>query len=129
VPTSLGGSRTNTDVLQLTLMPRASVAEQVTGVVPGLKTLPDCGVQLRVTGAWPPDVVGELNVTGTALPFVDCASTGAAQVTVSCGTGGGAVGLDPQLAANVNVTIARSARRPIRHVAEIRELELTIDDP
>jgi hypothetical protein len=110
VPISRGGSRTKTDVVQLAETLRASVAVHVTRVVPPANRLPDTGVQASVTGAVPPVVVGEPNVTDTGSPSVDCPSTAGGQVIVICGTGPGPLGLDPHPAIISNHAATRTTR-------------------
>jgi hypothetical protein len=124
VPTSRAGRRTKTDVVQLEDSPLASAAEQLTEVVPPLNKLPDGGVQLSVTGATPPVVVGELKLTDTGLPSTDCASTLAGQVTVSWGIGGGGGSVGPpQLPAPTRAATASVRPATRRRASGISALE------
>ena len=61
---------TTTDVLHDACACRASVAVHVVGVEPTGKSDPDAGEQEAVTGATPPDAIGE-KLTATGLPSID----------------------------------------------------------
>lgn len=67
----------------------ASFAVHVTEVVLTGKFVPEAGVQVVVTGAFPPVVVGAAKETATALPSIDCAETGAGHAIVKVSVGGG----------------------------------------
>jgi hypothetical protein len=65
----------------------ASVAVQVTAVVPTGKVDPEAGAHAVVIGAVPPVVVGLPNVTATGAPFGDATAGGTLQ-TMENGSGG-----------------------------------------
>lgn len=72
---------------------RLSRAVQATAVVPRGKALSDAGVQVVVTGAVPPVVVGAANVTASGFPSTELAATFAGQEIASAAGGGGAGGV------------------------------------
>jgi hypothetical protein len=108
----------------------ASVAVHRTVLAPTANAEPDECVQVTRMGSTPPDVVGALNVTGTAAPVGEATLTFAGQIIVSDGRGSagvsggvargscigvGAVGDEHAAAANRAATIAPSALRRVRY--------------
>jgi hypothetical protein len=92
----------------------ASVAVQVTGVVPTGNAVPLAGEQVTAIGAVPPKATGVANVTGTAAPPTVVVSTLAGQVTLTAdGRGGGLVGVLPH-PAHTHAVSAIAAHRPRR---------------
>ena len=65
VTESCGAAAIVTEKLHDAVCAAVSDARHVTLVVPTGKPLPDSGVQVVVTGAWPPLVVGAVQVTVT----------------------------------------------------------------
>jgi hypothetical protein len=55
---SRGGTLTFTENVHMPMRACASVAVQLTGVVPGLKKDPDAGAHATLTGCAPPTAVG-----------------------------------------------------------------------
>ena len=87
--TGLGGTTTVTGIVQLALRCSASVALQLTVVVPTLKLAPLTGVHASVNGVCPPATTGSLYVTGTGLPSADGCVTASGHLSVGASVGGG----------------------------------------
>jgi hypothetical protein len=110
---SLGAAVITTEKPQDVDCAAVSDARHVTFVVPTGKALPDSGVQVVVTGAWPPLVIGAAQVTVTGWPSLDVpvALVGQAMLRAGGGGGGGVGdvgGSDPPHAAIVSARPALS---------------------
>jgi hypothetical protein len=100
--------------LQVAVRCRASVAVQVTIVLPSGKLAPDCAEHVTVTGAWPPEAVGTVNATGNGTLSGDSNVMDAGHDTVgAAGGGGGGVGPDPHAAAPARATNTTNDLRDI----------------
>ena len=93
---------------------RASVAVQVTMVLPSGKLAPDCAEHVTATGAWPPEAVGTVKATGRGTLSGDSNEMDAGHDTVgAAGGGGGGVGPDPHAAAPTSATNTTKALNDI----------------
>jgi hypothetical protein len=67
----VGTAVTSTENPQLAFRPVASVAIHITPVTPVENNAPDAGVHATDTGAVPPVVVGDANVSASGCPLTD----------------------------------------------------------
>src|SRR5579862_8571122 len=108
VVVSLGGGSTTTGKVQDAARAFASLVEQVTVVVPTGNVAPLTGVQLVLSGAWPPVTVGAPNETGCPDPSSESTGSGAIGQAIWGGfvAGVGAVDVLPPHATNHVHTLA-----------------------
>lgn len=107
----LGVGVTATLKLHVAVRCSASAAVQVTRVFPRGKLAPDWTEHVTATGAWPPEAVGTVKVTGIGTLFGDSTEMDAGHDTVGAagGGGGGGVGPDPHAAAPASATTTENA--------------------
>jgi len=115
---------TATDVWHTALRLIASVAVQLTVVVPMGNVDPDAGVHATDTGGVPPVGVGAANVTGSDVdPTGTVAVVLAGHVTDSCCTGGGGGG-DVGLPHDATAAAVAAAATRARLLIECRVTEI-----
>jgi hypothetical protein len=91
----------------------ASLAAQLTCVVPSGNDAPDAGVHVTDTGVAPPVTVGAESETGCEAPVIPVTVTSAGHAicgAVEAGGGSGPFGPEPQAAASVSVVAAIQRR-------------------